>query len=97
MTIDKQNPMQQRQQSLSLSQTLFSSLSPGRDLGLPVRRMPNSRQNPEEQRAFLRSMLEQAIEIADDVDDYFSEDSSSENTDCEEEGESHSHNQNQNQ
>jgi hypothetical protein len=99
MTIDKHNTTQQRQEPLSLSQALFLSLSPGRDLGLPVRRMPNSRRDPEEQRAFLRSMLEQVIEIANEVEAFFREDSSSENTDGEgeEENSSSSHNQNQNQ
>jgi hypothetical protein len=80
MTIDKQNPTQQRQQPLSLSDATLP-LSTG-DLGLQVRSMPNSR------RAFLLSILEQALEIANDVDDFFSAASSSENTDDEEENSS---------
>jgi hypothetical protein len=63
MTIAKQNPTQQRQQPLSLSNAL-SSLS-ARDLDLPsVRSMPNSRRDRKEQRAFLRSVIDQAIGIA---------------------------------
>jgi hypothetical protein len=95
MTIDNQNPTQQRQQPLSLSQALLLSFSPGRDLGSPVRRMPNSRLDRTEHRAFLQSMLEQAIVLANDVDDYFSEESSSDSTDGEEEENSRSQNQNQ--
>jgi hypothetical protein len=84
MTMDKQNPMQQRQQPLSLSDATTLPLSTG-DLGLPVRRMPNSARRDdsmlEQQAAFLRSILEQAIELANDADYFFSEDSISECTD----------------
>jgi hypothetical protein len=96
MTTDKQ---QERQQPLSLSYALRSLPTLG-DLGLPVRtRMPNSRQNPNDERVFLLSMLEQAIKIANSVDAYFSEESSfsSDNTDDEQEESSLSRNQNQNQ
>jgi hypothetical protein len=89
---DKHNPTQQRQQPISLSDALFCLSS----LGSPARSMPNSRRDPKEQRAFLRSILEQALEIANDVGDYFSEDSSSENADEEEENSS-SQNQDQDQ
>jgi hypothetical protein len=85
MTIDKQNPTQQRQQKLSLSALL--SLPTG-DLGRPVRSIPNARQDPIERRAFLRSILEQAIELANDVDDCFT-DGEGESSRC------HSQNQNQ--
>jgi hypothetical protein len=95
MNIDKHNPSQQRQQPLPLSALL--DLSTG-DLSLPVRSMPKSRRDRKEQRAFLRSILEQAIEIANDLADCFPEDmeesSSSDNTDGEEDN-SHSQNQNQ--
>jgi hypothetical protein len=61
--------------------------------------MPKSRLDVKEQRAFLQSILEQAIEIANGVDDCFSEDSSSTNTDDddddEEEENSRSLNRNQ--
>jgi hypothetical protein len=96
MTIDKENPPQHRQQPLSLSNALLP-LSIG-ELGLPVRSMPILMRDPIEHLAFLRSILEQALEIAnDDNDDYcFSEDTSSEYADGEEEN-SRSQNQNQNQ
>jgi hypothetical protein len=58
MTIDKHNPTQQRQQPQSLTQAL-SSL-PTADLGLPVRSIPNARQDPREHREFLRSILHRA-------------------------------------
>jgi hypothetical protein len=51
------------------------------DLSLPVRSMPTSRRDLKEQRAFLQSILEQAIEIANGVDDCLSEDSPLNNTD----------------
>jgi hypothetical protein len=87
MTINKQNstPPPPQQQPLSLSQTLrsFPTLA---DLGLPLpvrSSMSKSRQDPKQQQAFLLSILEQAIEIANDVDAYFPEESSSDNTDGE--------------
>jgi hypothetical protein len=82
MSTGKQNPTQQRQQPLSLSAMLagFSG-----ELGLPIRSMPNSRRNRKEEQAFLLSILEQALMISNDVDDCFSEESSSENNDCAEE------------
>jgi type II secretory pathway component PulK len=95
MTIDKNPTHQQRQASLSLSlsDALFS-LPAGHCFSL--RSMPKSRrQEPEEQLAFLMSMLEQAIEIANDVDDSFSDDSFSDNTDDEEEEKIRNQNQNQ--
>jgi hypothetical protein len=67
MTIDKHNPTRQRQQPRSLSQVL--SRSTERYLWLPVSSTSNSRRDPEEQQAFLRSMLELAIEIANEVAD----------------------------
>jgi hypothetical protein len=67
MTIAKQNPTHQREQPMSLF-----SLST-RDLGLPVRSTPQSRRDPKEQLAFLQSILEQALEIANDVDVFFLE------------------------
>jgi hypothetical protein len=78
MTIDNKNPTQQRQQPLSLSQAL---------VGLPVRRIASSgrRRDPEEQRVLLRSILEQAVEMANEVDAFSLEDSSSDSTDDEEE------------
>jgi hypothetical protein len=93
MTIRKQNQTQQRQLPQSLSQALLS-FSTG-DLGLPVRSLPNSRRDLKDQRSFLQSILEQAIEIANGVDDCFSEDSSSNNTDNEEDENSRSLNRNQ--
>jgi hypothetical protein len=91
MTIDKNPTHQQRQAPLSLSDVLFS-LPAGHCFSL--RSMPKSRrQGPEEQLAFLMSMLEQAIEIANDVDDSFSDDSFSDNTDGEEEEKSRNQNQ----
>jgi hypothetical protein len=90
MTIDKQNQTHHREQPLSLL-----SLST-EDLGLPVRSTPKSRRDPKEQLAFLQSILEQALEIANGVDDWFSEDSCSENTDDDEE-EKNSRALNQNQ
>jgi hypothetical protein len=71
MTIDKtQNLRQHRQQPLLRSDVTLPLCNA--DLGcLPARSsMPNSsrRDNPIEQRAFLRSILEQAIEILNDVD-----------------------------
>jgi hypothetical protein len=91
MTIDKHNPNHQRQQ---LSQALWSFPTSG-DLGLRARSMlPNSRrQDPKEQRAFLRSILEEAIELANDIDACF--DTSSDNTDGEQDENSRSHDQNQ--
>jgi hypothetical protein len=84
MSIDKQNSTQQQQQPLPLS--LFAMLAAtSRDLGLPVRSIPNSGRNRKEQQAFLRSILEQAIEIANEVDDYFSDEACSESYDGEEE------------
>ena len=74
MTIDKRNPTKQRQQPLSLSQALFSLFTG--DLGLPVHSMPKSRRDVKEQRAFLMSILKQAIEIGNDIDDCFWGDSS---------------------
>jgi hypothetical protein len=99
MTVNKQSATQQeRQQPLSLSQA-FRSLPTLADLGLPVRSImskANSRQqDPEQKRAFLLSMLEQAIEIANDVDAYFPEESSSDNADGEQEENIRSQNQNQ--
>ena len=82
MTTDKQNPTQQRQQPLSLFAMLAGS---SEYLGLPVRSMPNSMRDRKQEQAFLRSILEQALELTNDIDDYFSEESSSENNDCEEE------------
>jgi hypothetical protein len=76
MTIDKQNPTQQRQQP-SVSNALSSLAT----RYLPVRSMPSSRRDPIAQRAFLRSILDLALEIANDVDDSFSEDSTSDDTD----------------
>jgi hypothetical protein len=77
MTTDEQSATQQeRQQPLSLSHAL-RLLSPLGDLGLQVRRIPNVRQDPPKQQAFLRSMLEQAHEIANSVDEHFSDESSS--------------------
>jgi hypothetical protein len=68
------------------------SLSTG-DLGSSARSTPQSRRDPKKQRAFLRSILEQAIEIAADVDDLFLEgDRSSDNANQED---SRSHNQSQ--
>jgi hypothetical protein len=94
MTIAKHNPTQQRQQSLSLLQALCS-LRTG-DLGLPVHSMPNSSRDPRDDHlAFLRSILEQALEIGNEVDDFFSEDSSPDNTDGEQEDSSRSQNQSQ--
>jgi hypothetical protein len=93
MPIDKQNPTQQQQQPLSLSDTL-SSLS-AENLRFRVRSMPNSRLDLKEQQAFLQSILEQALEIAADVDHFFSEDSLSATTDNEEEENSRSPNQSQ--
>jgi hypothetical protein len=84
MTIDKQNPTQQRQQPLSLSDAISSLTTGDLDLTL-IRSMQNARRNPEEQRIFLKAVLEQAIEIAESVDDCLSEESSSEKTDGEEE------------
>jgi hypothetical protein len=43
------------------------------DLGLPVRSTPKSRRGPEEQLAFLQSMIASALEIAADVDACFLE------------------------
>jgi hypothetical protein len=92
MAIDKQNPTQQRQQPLSLSDAL-SPLSTG-DLGsLRVRSMRSSRRDPIAQRAFLRLMLASALEIAADVDDCLMEDVSS--TDNVEQEDSRSQNQTQ--
>ncbi len=87
MTIDKHNATQQeRQQPLPLWQALRCRPTLG-DLDLPVRiSMPNSRrQDPNQERAFLLSILEQALEIANDVDADFSEESSSEYVDGEQE------------
>jgi hypothetical protein len=95
MTIDKHNPTQQRQQPQSLTQAL-SSL-PTADLGLPVCSIPNARQDPREHREFLRSILQQAIELANGVADYLSGVSSSDNTDGEDEENSRSQTQNQKQ
>jgi hypothetical protein len=94
MTIDKNPTQQQRQAPLSLSDALFP-VPAGQYFSLHS--MPNSRrQSPEEQLAFLMSILEHAIEIANDVDHSFSNDSFSDNTD-EEEEEKKSRNWNQNQ
>jgi hypothetical protein len=82
----KQNPTHQREQPLSLL-----SFSTG-DLGLPVLSTPKSRRDPKEQLAFLQSILEQALEIANDVDDWFSEDCSGNGNG---EGEESSRSQNQ--
>jgi hypothetical protein len=95
MTVDKQNPTQQRQQPLSLSDARTTlPLSTG-DLGLPVRRIPNSRRRDdsmiEQQAAFLRSILQQAIELANDAEYFFPEDSISE---CTDDVEENSRNQN---
>jgi hypothetical protein len=93
-TIDKQNATQQRHQPLSLSQALWPL--PTGDLGLRARSMPNSRrQDPKEQRAFMRSILEEAIELANDIDASFPEDTSSDNTGGEQDENSRSHNQDQ--
>jgi hypothetical protein len=85
MTIDKpDNPTQQRGQP----QLSLLSFSTG-DLGLPVLGTSKSRRerDPEEQLAFLQSILEQALEIANDVDDFLLEDSSLHNTDDDEDEE----------
>ena len=96
MTIDKHNPTQRRQQPLSLSDALFSQHAGY--VGISVRSMPNSRRrDTEEQQAFLRSILEQAIEIANDVDEYLSDEYSSDNTDGEEEEEEDSRSQDHSQ
>jgi hypothetical protein len=80
MTSAKQNPTQQQQQPLSLSQVLWSFPTPV-DSGVRVRSMPKARrQDPKEQQDFMRSILEEAIEIANDVDSCFPEDSSSKKT-----------------
>jgi hypothetical protein len=94
MTIDKQNPTQQRQQPLSLSDALSSSLSAAGNLDLPgVRSMSNSRRDRKEERLFLKSVIDQAQEVIDDNDDSFSEgDWSSKNV---EEESSRSQNQNE--
>jgi hypothetical protein len=92
MTIDKQNPTQQRQQPLSLSDATLP-LSTG-DLGLTARSMPNTRRDPIERQAFLQSILEQAIELAKDVDCFFPEESISE---CADDVEEDSRSQNQKQ
>jgi hypothetical protein len=94
MTIDKQNPTHQRQQPRSLSNALLPLSSVG-DMGSPVPIIPNSRRDPIEQRAFIRSIMEQAIEIANHIGPWFSEDSPSGNTDEEEEEKRRSQNQNQ--
>jgi hypothetical protein len=68
MTIDKpENPTHQRGQPLSLL-----SFSTG-DSVLPVLGTLKSRRDPKEQLAFLQSILEQALEIANDVDDWLLE------------------------
>jgi hypothetical protein len=67
-----QNPTQQRQQPLSLSDAL-SSLSAAGNSDLPVRRMPNSMRDRKEQRVFLKSVIDQAMEVIADADDRFSE------------------------
>jgi hypothetical protein len=90
MTIAKQNPTHQRQQQ---PLTLFSLST--EDLGLPVHITPKSRRDPIAQRAFMRSILEQAIEIANDAEDFFSENSSPDNTNGDEEENSRSQNQHQ--
>jgi hypothetical protein len=95
MTIDKQNPTQQRPQPLSLSDATLP-LSTG-DLGLTARSMPNSRRDPIERQAFLQSILEQAIELAKDVDCFFSEESISECADDDDDDEEDSRSQNQKQ
>jgi hypothetical protein len=97
MTIDKQNPTQQRQQPLSTSDALSPLFSAAGNLDLPVvhssMSMPNPRRDRKAQRLFLKSVLEQALEITNDVDGCFSEgDWSSENV---EEENSRSQNQNQ--
>lgn len=76
MTIDKQNPTQKRLQPMSLSAMLAGNL------GLPVRSMPkNSRRDRNKQRAFLLSILEHAIELTNDMDDCFLEESSKDGED----------------
>jgi hypothetical protein len=100
MTIHKQISTQQppQQQPLSLSETLrYLPTLRGLALPLPVRSMSKLRQqDPEQQQAFLLSMLEQAIEIANDVDAYFPEESCADNAGGEkQEGKSRSQNQNQ--
>jgi hypothetical protein len=93
MTIDKNPTHQQRQESLPLSDALLP-LPAGYCLSL--RSMPNSRRRgPKEQQAFLISMLEQAIEIANDVDDHFLDEPCSDNTEGEKEKNSRNQNQNQ--
>jgi hypothetical protein len=92
MTIDKHNPTQQ-QQPLSLLQAMWPL--PTGDLGLPVRSMPNSSRDPREHLAFLRSILEQALVITNDVDDFLSENYSPDHTDGEQERNSRSQNQSQ--
>jgi hypothetical protein len=67
-----QNPTQQRQQPLSLSDALLS-LSAAGNSDLPVRRMPNSMRDRKEQRVFLKSVIDQAMEVIADADDRFSE------------------------
>jgi hypothetical protein len=92
MTNDKQNAIQQRQQP-SVSNALSSLATP--DLALPaVRSMSSSRRDPIAQRAFLRSILDLALEIANNVEAFFSEDSTSDDTDDVEEN-SRSQNKNQ--
>jgi Tfp pilus assembly protein PilN len=58
----EQNPTQQRQQPLSLSDAL-SSLSAAGNLALPVFRMPNSMRDRKEQRVFLKSVIDQAMSL----------------------------------
>jgi hypothetical protein len=98
MSIDKDNSTQQeRHQPLSLLQALRSLPTLG-DLAFPVRNsISNSRQDPNDERVFLLSMLEQAIKIANSVDALFLEVSLSESADGEQEVTSLSHDQNQNQ
>jgi hypothetical protein len=86
MATDKHNAThQERQQPLSLSQALRSLPTLG-DLGLPVRSLSNSRQDdPKQRRDFLLSILEQAIEIAKDMDASFLEEYSADNADGEQE------------
>jgi predicted transposase YbfD/YdcC len=98
MNINKPNSTQQpQQQPLSLSQAL-RYLPTLVDLGLSVRSMPNSRQDdPKQQRDFLLSILEKAIELSNDIDSHFSKESSLDNDDGEQEQEENIRNQNWNQ
>jgi hypothetical protein len=69
----KQNPTLQRQRPLTVSESL-SSLSAAGNLDFTVRsRMPNSIRDRKDQRVFLKSVIDQALEVIEDADDCFSE------------------------